>query len=162
MPFPLNQITNRFPIELASPVRAAESAAYAVPVELNIEIRGGTPTITGSWAAVRPFRKIRRDRRVRLVITCDMSRPPWIWKFPQFYQSDHQLFKPIVRFPKRLECPIQYGPVSGRILPSGHIPEELLDHAFLALRRPGQELAEFSRAAKIRSLNSGHPPFRIQ
>src|SRR5437870_5319208 len=132
MAFPLNQSGNRFPRDLASTGRGAASAAYAVPVELNIEIRGGTPTITGNWAAVRPCRKIRRDRRVRLVINCDICRPPWIWKFLQFYQSDHQFFEPVVRFPKRLESPIQYGPISGRILPSGHVPEELLDYAFLA------------------------------
>ena len=59
MPLPLNQMTNRFWIGARRP---AASAAYAVPVELNIEISGGTPTMTGSWAAVRPLRKILRDK----------------------------------------------------------------------------------------------------
>src|SRR5215472_8310856 len=90
MPFPLNQMTNRLWIELPIAAGAGLSAAYAVPVELNMEISGGTPTTTGSWAAVSPLRKILRDKRTRLVITCDTDFPPHVSKFPRFDQSHHQ------------------------------------------------------------------------
>ena len=67
MPLPLNQSTNRFSGALLAVARGAlVSAAYAVPVELNIETSGGRPTTTGAWAAVEPSRKIRRDSRIAL------------------------------------------------------------------------------------------------
>src|SRR5262249_6713538 len=65
-------------------------------------------------------------------------------------------------FAKRFERLVQYRPVRGSILPAGHVPKDLLDHALLASRRPGEKLAEFSWAREFRALNSGDLPFRVQ
>ncbi|HZO57701.1 MAG TPA: hypothetical protein VFB63_33625, partial [Bryobacteraceae bacterium] len=45
------------------------SAAYDVPVELNIETSGGRPTTMGACDIVHPLRNIRRDKRILLVMT---------------------------------------------------------------------------------------------
>src|SRR5437763_15706576 len=129
MPFPLNQTTKRFWMPPASGAWAGRSAAYAVPVELNIEISGGTPTMTGTWAAVRPLRKILRERRGRLVMTCDIVDPPGYWEFSQFYQRDHQFLETIVRFPEHVQSLVQHGPVRGSVLPSGHVSKHHFDEA---------------------------------
>src|SRR5215471_2555381 len=133
MPFPLNQMTNRLWIELLVAFGGV-SAAYAVPVELNMEISGGTPTTTGTWAAVSPLRKILRDKRTRLVITCDTDLPPCVCKFPRFNQSHHQFPEMKAGVPKRLCCRAQHGAVRWRVQASGHIPEDLFHHALLTLR----------------------------
>src|SRR5947208_8730205 len=162
MPFPLNQMTKRFWMPPASEARAGRSAAYAVPVELNIEISGGTPTMTGTWAAVRRLRKILRERRGRLVMTCDIVDPPGGWKLSQFYQGDHQFLEAIVRFTEHFQSLIQHGSVRGSILPAGHVPEHLLDQAFLALRGVGEDFAELAGAREVGVLNSGNLPLGVQ
>src|SRR5215471_18887806 len=109
MPLPLNQITKRLPG--VSPARGGLSAAYAVPVELNMEISGGMPTIAGTCADVRPLRKIRRDRRGRLVMTCDICSPPRIQNFPGLHQGNYQFLEVVVRFTECFHRLVQQRPV---------------------------------------------------
>src|SRR4051794_8595432 len=111
--------------------------------------------MTGTWAAVRPFRKILRERRGRLVMTCDIVDPPGGWKLSQFYQGDHQFLETIVRFPEHFQRLVQHRSVRGGILTAGHVPEHLLDDAFLALRRVGEDFAELAGARELGVLNSG-------
>src|SRR5215471_16823374 len=134
MPFPLNQMTNRLWIELPIAAGGGLSAAYAVPVELNMEISGGRPTTTGNWAAVSPLRKTLRDKRTRLVITCDTDFPPRISKFPRFNQSHHQFPEMKSGLAKRLARRAEQATVGWRVKASGHVPENLFDHALLTLR----------------------------
>src|SRR5215813_6317656 len=115
MPFPLNQMTNRLWIELL------------------VAFGGVTPTTTGTGAAVSPLRKILRDKRTCLVITCDTDLPPCVCKFPRFNQSHHQFPEMKAGVPKRLCCRAQHGAVRRRVQASGHIPEDLFDHALLTL-----------------------------
>src|SRR5215471_7144957 len=98
MPLPLNQRTNRFCGRFTCPSRAGTSAAYAVPAELNIEMRGGTPVITGTCAAVSPRRKSLRDRRFRLVMICDIFNAPC--EFRRFDQGHHEFSEMVTRFAK--------------------------------------------------------------
>src|ERR1700722_15356156 len=98
MPLPLNQKTKRFG---TAPECFAVSAAYAVPVALNIEISGGSPTIV-----VAPFRRDRRDKRKRLVITCDIERTPCYRILPRCDQSNYHLPKIEIRLSKLFGRPI--------------------------------------------------------
>src|SRR5215831_13867368 len=85
MPLPLNQKTNRLSIAFDAP-----SAAYAVPVELNMLTSGGSPICTALPASVSPLRKRLRETRERLTITCDTALP----SLPDFN------FQPIPAAPK--------------------------------------------------------------
>src|SRR5262249_19475645 len=161
MPFPLNQMTNRLWIELLVAFGGV-SAAYAVPVELNMEISGGTPTTTGTWAAVSPLRKILRDKRMRLVITCDTDLPPRVCKFPRFNQCHHQFPEVKTGVPKPLRRGAEHWPVGWRVQASGHIPEDLFDHALLTLRALRKKGAEFPGTRELRGLDSGNKAFGIQ
>src|SRR5215472_16834826 len=70
MPLPLNHSTKRL-----STGSVPFVAAYAVPVELNIDTSGGRPSRTGAWAAVSPLRKILRESLTRRVMTFAMGTP---------------------------------------------------------------------------------------
>src|SRR6266852_3108329 len=74
MPLPLNQSTKRRS-NGAVFFAGFASAAYAVPVELNIETSGGKPMMTGACERVSPLRKNRRDSLTRRVISCDTDAP---------------------------------------------------------------------------------------
>src|SRR4051812_10097184 len=134
MPFPLNHSTNLFCTSPAFGSRTGASAAYAVPIELNIDTRGGMPTITGTWAAVSPRRKILRERRLRLVIICDIGNAPCFCNFGRSYQFDQQVFEVIARLAKTVHSLFQHRSVRWSIQPAGHIPENLFDDTFLTLR----------------------------
>src|SRR6476661_3768314 len=126
MPLPLNQMTNRFSIG------AALVAAYAVPVELNIETRGGSPRTTGACVAVNPFRKNLRESLLRRVMMFAIGDP-----FHRFYQRDQQLFKVeagLAEILKRLADPRF---VRRSLMAARHVPKHLLHHALLALPGPG-------------------------
>src|ERR1700687_2717987 len=69
MPLPLNQKTNRLSMAFCE----TPSAAYAVPVELNMLTSGGSPTWIAPPARVRPWRKRLRETLARLTITCDTA-----------------------------------------------------------------------------------------
>src|SRR5437660_12929824 len=78
MPLPLNQMTKRFS---TGAVLVVAGAAYAVPVELNIDTRGGSPRMTGACVAVNPFRKNLRESLLRRVMMFAIGDP-----FHRFYQ----------------------------------------------------------------------------
>src|SRR5215510_15498925 len=84
MPLPLNHNTNRFSI-------GALVSAYAVPMELNIVTSGGNPTVIAEPETVSPRRNRRRDKRQRLVITCDTDTPLFARKFARANQRNHEL-----------------------------------------------------------------------
>src|SRR5262245_43730068 len=69
MPFPLYQKTKRVSTGVSFRTLAPGGAAYAVPLELNIDTSGGRPTTIDACDAVHPFRNARRDRRVLRVMT---------------------------------------------------------------------------------------------
>ena len=83
MPLPLNQITNRFS---TGAVLVVTDAAYAVPVELNIDTRGGRPRITGACVAVKPFRKNLRESLLRRVMMFAIETPFCGRANPRLYQ----------------------------------------------------------------------------
>src|SRR5690349_9095058 len=114
------------------------------------------PTTAGSWAAGRPSRKILGYIRTRLVLTCDPDSPPCLYTFPRLHQSHDQFHAAEAGFPKRLRRLVDYGPVGGRIQPSGHVPENLFHDALLALRSLRQKFAEFPGTGEVRTLNTGY------
>src|SRR5262245_39561119 len=83
MPLPLNHRAKRVSIALSRP-RAV--AAYAVPLALNIEMSGGSPTLTLVPVSVSPFKNVRRDSLTRLVMKLDMA-PPGVMLCDQFENS---------------------------------------------------------------------------
>src|SRR2546421_2621125 len=97
MPLPLNQMTKRFS---TGAVLVVAGAAYAVPVELNIDTRGGSPRMTGACVAVNPFRKNLRESLLRRVMMFAIGAP-----FHRFYQRDEQLFKVETGLTEILERP---------------------------------------------------------
>src|SRR3982750_2405773 len=111
MPLPLNHRTYRLSIAGAGGGSVRASAAYAVPWELNMATSGGTPTMIGVCAAVRPFRKILRDSLLRFVITRDIHRPPGELRGLRRDQIHHQLFKTKIRPAKYLCCFAKQWPV---------------------------------------------------
>src|SRR5262245_57006269 len=111
MPLPLNQSTKRFSIGAAVLTVAAGSAAYAVPVELNIEISGGRPTTTGACESVRPLRKILRESLGRLVMTCDMRVVPGGRSIPPCDQGYHQFPETELRLAEIFERTVEQRPV---------------------------------------------------
>ena len=81
MPFPLNHRTKRLSIGFsatgAPAATLAELAAYAVPMELNMDVRGGRPIAIRAPAAVIPLSSDRRDVLTRSVIICDTLEISW-------------------------------------------------------------------------------------
>src|SRR5215831_10552071 len=160
MPLPLNQSTKRrsngtvFLVGLAS-------AAYTVPVELNMETRGGRPTITGACERVSPLRKNRRDSLARRVIGCDTHAPFRGLLVPLPYQGYNQFPEMETGAPEILQGAADYRYVGAGILAAGHIAKYLLDDAFLALRRVGQQLAQLPGAVELRIRQARHLPRRI-
>src|SRR5258705_10554394 len=88
MPLPLNQNTKRLSMGLATP-----SAAYPVPMELNMLTSGGSPTCTAPPASVRPLRNLRRETRERLVMTDDTGCPSFATKIGCAYHRDYHFAK---------------------------------------------------------------------
>src|SRR4051794_3686406 len=72
MPLPLNQRTNRD--SMALPVRRLVSAAYAVPLLLNIAARGGSPIRTAAPLNPAPLKKVRLDMLLRPICSSLHSR----------------------------------------------------------------------------------------
>src|SRR5437868_6673639 len=135
MPLPLNHRTNRFSMG-ASGLPSA-GAAYAVPVELNIETSGGNPMIACAGPAARLLSNVRRDNLTRLVMTCDTCASFLAnWALSKLAVPDqrHQhLLKVELRVAEILKNAIDHGPVGGRLQTSSDIAEILLDDALLAL-----------------------------
>src|SRR5262249_40017848 len=128
----------------------------------NMEISGGTPTTTGTWAAVSPLRKILRDKRTRLVITCDTGFPPPISRFARLDQGYHQFPEMIPGLSKSLPRRPEHRPVGWSVQASGHVAEDLFDHALLTLRALRENSAEFPGTRELRGLDSGDKAFGIQ
>src|SRR5215831_6058626 len=129
MPLPLNQRTNRLSIGSVPAV-----AAYAVPVALNMETSGGRPTRTGACAADSPLRKILRESLTRRVMTFAMGTP-----FGE-NEREKKLFKMKSGILKVGERAVDARLVGRCFVPAREVPENLLDHALLALFRSGQDL----------------------
>src|SRR3954451_1519076 len=159
MPLPLNQSTNRLWIGVSA--AAGVSAAYAVPVELNIETNGGKPTTTCEPTAVSPFRMARRVSLTRLVITCDMDSTSRIRKLPQPNHRDDHLFKAELRLTKLVQDLAEHRAVRRRLEPPRRVAEVLLHHAFLALRALRQHRAELGGRRELRVRNAGHIAGRV-
>src|ERR1700722_11136535 len=120
-------------------------AAYAVPVELNMATSGGSPTVIADPDSVNPRRNLRRETRLRLVITCDMRTPFLTRKLPGADQRQNQRLKIIIRSLEILEDAVQRGSVRRRFHAARGIAEILFHHALLALRRPRQNRPQFPR-----------------
>src|SRR6185312_2788976 len=148
MPFPLNHSTKRDSIGLAG-VPVAGSAAYAVPIELNIEISGGNPTAILAPARVMPFSMARLEVLSRLVITCDTRYAPsclgfgLLRKFSHKCESHNHFLKFELRFPESVRHFQNQRTIRLRIEAPRRIPEILPHHAFLALRALRQNRSQF-------------------
>src|SRR6187200_344918 len=121
MPLPLNQKTKRFSMAADVP-SAAASAAYAVPVELNMLTNGGSPTCTAPPASVRPFRKRLRDKRERLVITCDTGNSSLRGELPRHHHGNHHIFKLEARLTEILGNFLDRRLVGGGIAAARYVP----------------------------------------
>src|SRR5436853_4508520 len=149
MPLPLNHRTKRRSNGVVFLVGSA-SAAYAVPTELNIEIRGGRPSTTGAWERVKPFRKNLRESLTRLVISCDMVRTFRRRRIPLRHQGYNQIFEMKRRVPEVFERPPDQRLVGRCIVASRHVPKHLLYDALLALGRARQQFTSLPRARELR------------
>src|SRR5437868_1711102 len=135
MPLPLNQKTNRLSIACSFP--AGVSAAYAAPFELNMQASGGSPTTIRAPERDNPFSRARRDKRKRLVITCDMNAASLFRReFPCENQRSDEFLKMKLRAPEIRRHLVDQRPVAGSIQASGDITKVLLDDTLLALRSP--------------------------
>src|SRR6185312_717309 len=161
MPLPLNHRTKRVSIGFAG-VPVAGSAAYAVPIELNIEIRGGNPTAILAPATVMPFSMLRLEVLSRLVITCDTRYTPsclgfgLLRKFSHNCERHNHFLELELRFPEGVGHFQNQRTIRFRVQPPGSIAEILPDDTFLALRTLRQNGAEFSRRIELRIRNAGH------
>src|SRR5689334_6386620 len=114
MPLPLNQKTNRLSIACSFP--AGVSAAYAVPFELNMQASGGSPMTIRLPERDNPFSRARRDKRKRLVITCDMNGASFFRrKFPCKDQGSDEFLKMKLRAPEVRRHLVDRRPVAGSI-----------------------------------------------
>src|SRR3569623_52055 len=155
MPLPLNHSTKRDSIGFAG-VPVAGSAAYAVPIELNIEISGGSPTAILAPARVMPFSMVRLEVLSLLVITCDSRYTPsclgfgLLRKFSHKCESHNHFLKFKLRFPESIRHFQNQRTIGLRIQPTRRIPEILPHHTFLTLRALRQNGAKFGRRRELR------------
>src|SRR6266446_8530981 len=159
MPLPLNQITNRFPIGAAL---VLAGAAYAVPVELNIDTRGGSPRMTGACVAVNPFRKNLRESLLRRVMMFAIETPFCGRATPRLYQGDQQLFKVETGLTEIVERPVDPRFVRRGLMAARHVAKHLLHHALLALFGPGDNFTQLPGAREPGILDPRDLPRRIQ
>src|SRR5262245_33079253 len=127
-----------------------------------METSGGSPTRTGACAAVTPRRKVRRERRVRLLMTWAIGIPPGRWANLFGDERYHQLLETKAGVAEPVECAGNHRPVGGRVFTARHVAEQLLYHTLMTLRCTGEQLAESARILEIRVGNPGYPRGGIQ
>src|SRR4051794_38188920 len=100
-----------------------------------MEMSGGRPTEIRAPVRESPCSSARRERRKRLVITCDMNGASLRWEFLSQNQRSNQLLKMKLRAAEVCRHLVDQRPVGGSLHASGDVAKILLDHTLLALRR---------------------------
>src|SRR3712207_628639 len=112
MPLPLNQSTNRLSMALLFRGAVSFGAAYAVPWELNIDAKGGTP---------RAPSIVRREILTRFVITCDIFFSSLRQCGTLTHQRGDQFFEAELRPAKFIVHPSDERPVGRCLYPTSSI-----------------------------------------